>query len=166
MDMRFKNPLKVESLRSREGLCVKNEGRWGQAPLPSFRCEHTRMHNGYPLMNWNPEGRACLGDVEFHVSCTDVLCLWELQAMSCRQLKCWDSSNNGTAERLGGGTVGNCGGFRGHSDASSAKDQQPDCPDCRTISRRTRRGSGRKEPRGGRGHGTGWEDLAAADWGG
>lgn len=30
---------------------------------------------------------------------------WELQAMSSTQLKCWDSSNNETAERLGGGTV-------------------------------------------------------------
>lgn len=71
---------------------------------------------------------------------------WELQAMSSTRLKCWESSNNETAERLGGGTVEKCGGFH-HREFRRLLRKGPATwlpYDCRTIGGRTGRGSGRK----------------------
>lgn len=72
---------------------------------------------------------------ELHVCRVGVRCLWKLQAMPKRQLKCWESPNNGSAERLGDGgeTVATCGRLRDREFRRLHPNQQPSCP--RTAAR-------------------------------
>ncbi|ELK13130.1 RING finger protein 220 [Pteropus alecto] len=74
--------------------------REGESPTAS---PHSSATDDLHHSDRYQEEGACLEDFEFHVCRVGVQCLWKLQAMPRRQLKCWESPSNGSAERLGDG---------------------------------------------------------------